>query len=64
MAGVCIIAADGSNGIICVLCVGGREVDSVRGAAGLRHVQDLWSACSCGRTDRTCRVISYIKGIV
>lgn len=43
--------ADGADGVRRVGRVGRAEGDSVRGAVGLRQVQDLRSAWGCGGTD-------------
>lgn len=56
MASVCVVASRGGDGIVCVRGVGVSEEDSVRGVVSLRHVQDIWSARGCGRTDRTLSV--------
>lgn len=47
-----VIASNGADSVICVWGVGGAEEDPVCGAAGLCHVQDLWSAWRCSRTGR------------
>lgn len=46
-----VIVSDGSDGVICAGPVGSTEKDSVRGAVGLRQVQDLRSTWSCSGTD-------------
>lgn len=47
-----VIASDGADSVICVWGVGGAEEDPVCGAAGLCHIQDLWSTWRCSRTGR------------